>query len=87
MPALTACEMASRLDEIRACIRRKAGLRGGVRGGGVVDRLIDMILAPLILDAASGRYSEPLSAAADVAEDLRIVLSKKSPAPPKRRLR
>lgn len=87
MPALTACEMASRLDEIRTCIRKKAGLRGGIRGGRVIDRLVDMILAPLVLDAASGRYSEPLSAAADVAEDLRIVLSQKSPAPPRRRLR
>lgn len=78
MSGMTATEMGGVLDHIRMQIRKKAKRIRGFRGGDTIDRLIDMVVAPLVLDAVSGRYGSIDRAATDVGEDLREVLSKKT---------
>lgn len=80
MPGLGAVEMGQNLDQIRRRIRRRCRRVRKLHGTGTVDRVIDMILAPLVMDAMSGRYGSTSDAADAVGEDLLEVLSR----PPRR---
>lgn len=80
MPGLGAVEMGQQLDRIRRRIRRRCRRSGKLHGTGIVDRVIDMILAPLVMDAMSGRYESVADAADAVGEDLLEVLT----SPPRR---
>lgn len=80
MPGVGAVEMGQGLDRVRRRIRRRCRRVSKLYGTGTIDRVIDMILAPLVVDAMSGRYSSISDAADAVGEDLLEVLSR----PPRR---
>lgn len=73
MPGLGAVEVGSGLDAIRRTIRRRCKR---VAGDSTVDRIIDSVLAPLVMDVASGHYETVSEAAKAVGDDLLAVFSR-----------
>ena len=65
---LGAVELGRDLDGIRLKLRRRCRRVKGLRGQDTADRIIDMVLAPLLLDADD----ETVLA---VGDDLRLIFS------------
>lgn len=80
MPGIGAVEMGIELDQIRRRIRQRCRRVRKLHGTGMIDRVIDMVVAPLVMDAVSGRYSSTSDAAEAAGDDLLEVLSR----PPRR---
>lgn len=82
MPGLGVVEVGRGLDAIRRTIRRRCKR---VAGDSTVDRIIDSVIAPLVMDVASGHYETIADAANAVGDDLLAVFSRPPhPGPPGR---
>lgn len=70
-----AIELGRELDSVRRVIRRRCRMTAGLRGEATVGRIIDMVVAPLVLGLYGDSGLDVDDVAKAVGDDLLSVLS------------